>query len=90
VPRWSRDGRELFFLSSDRRLMAVPVRTAPALALGAPAPLFSLAGRRIWKDYDVSPDGKRFLAIVTDVLGDEQPTTVVLNAFSELRHRPPP
>jgi len=84
VPRWSRDGRELFFLSADRRLMAVPVRTTPALAVGVPAALFSLPGRRVWKDYDLSLDGTRFLAIVTDVLGDEQPMTVVLNAFSEV------
>jgi serine/threonine protein kinase/Tol biopolymer transport system component len=78
-PRWSRDGRELYFLSPDRHLMAVPVRTRPELALGAPAELFALPGRRIWKDYDVSVDESRFLAIVTGVLGDEQPLTVVLN-----------
>jgi hypothetical protein len=79
VPRWSRDGTELFFLTSDRRLMAVPVHASPTLVLGQPSPLFALAGRRIWKDYDVSHDGKRFLAIVTDLLGDEQPLTVVTN-----------
>jgi Tol biopolymer transport system component len=84
VPRWSRDGRELFFLSSDRRLMATPIRTSPELVVGMPVPLFSLPGRRIWKDYDVSLDGRRFLAIVTDVLGDEQPMTAVVNAFASL------
>jgi Tol biopolymer transport system component len=84
VPRWSRDGRELFFLSADRRLMATPVRMTPRLTVGTPAALFPLRGRRIWKDYDVSPDGKRFLAIVTDVLGDEQPMTAVVNAFASL------
>jgi eukaryotic-like serine/threonine-protein kinase len=79
VPRWSRGGKELFFLAPDRRLMAVPVQTSPTLALGQPTPLFVLPGRRIWKDYDVSADGKRFLAIVTDLLGDEQPLTVISN-----------
>ena len=59
--------------------MAVTVGTSPAVALSAPKPLFALTGRRRWKDYDVSPDGRRFLAIVTDVLGDEQPMTVILN-----------
>ena len=77
-PRWSRDGRELFFLTFDRRLVAVPV--APTgLSVGAPRTLFALPGRRLWKDYDVSLDGKRFLAIVTDVLSEEQPLTVVTN-----------
>ena len=84
VPRWSRDGRELFFLSSDKRLMTTPIRTSPELTVGTPVPLFPLPGRRIWKDYDPSPDGKRFLAIVTDVLGDEQPMTAVVNAFASL------
>jgi hypothetical protein len=79
VPRWSRDGRQLFYLSPDRRLMAVAVQTRPDLVLGTPVSLFTLPGRRIWKDYDVALDGSRFLAIVTDVLGDEQPLTVVLN-----------
>jgi hypothetical protein len=58
----------LFFLGADRRLLSVSVRTSPRLALGAPTMLFALPGRRIWKDYDVAADGRRFLAIVTDVL----------------------
>jgi Tol biopolymer transport system component len=83
MPRWSRDGRELFFVAGDRHLTAVTVRTTPALELGPPRPLFTLPGRRVWKDYDVGPDGSRFLAIVTDVRGDEQPLTVVLNWTAE-------
>jgi serine/threonine protein kinase/Tol biopolymer transport system component len=83
MPRWSRDGRELFFVAADRRLTAIAVRTTPSLELGPPRPLFTVPGRRVWKDYDVSPDGSRFLAIVTDVRGDEQPLTVVLNWTAE-------
>jgi Tol biopolymer transport system component len=83
MPRWSRDGRELFFVAADRRLTAVEVRTAPSLELGKLVPLFVLPGRRVWKDYDVAPDGRRFLAIVTDVRGDQQPLTVVLNWTAE-------
>jgi Tol biopolymer transport system component len=79
VPRWSRNGKELFFLAADRQLMAVSVQASATLALGQPTPLFALPGRRIWKDFDVAPDGKRFLAIVTDRLGDELPLTVVTN-----------
>jgi len=82
MPRWSHDGRELFFVGGDRRLTAITVRTTPSLELGTPRPLFLLPGRRVWKDYDVAPDG-RFLAIVTDVRGDEQPLTVVLNWTAE-------
>jgi hypothetical protein len=37
----------------------------------------------VWKHYDVAVDGARFVAIVTDVRGDEQPLTVVLNWTAE-------
>ena len=36
------DGRELFYLSAAGRLMVVPVRTQPALEVGAPMLLFAL------------------------------------------------
>ena len=39
-PRWRRDGRELFYYASDERLMAVPVRSATRLDVGAAVPLF--------------------------------------------------
>jgi Tol biopolymer transport system component len=39
-PRWRRDGKELFYLGLDRKLMAVPVRGASTLEFGAGVPLF--------------------------------------------------
>ncbi len=47
-PRWRRDGKELFYLAADRKLMAVPIKTSagrppqgqPILEPGAPQPLF--------------------------------------------------
>ena len=82
--RWSHDGRELFYVSADGRLMAVPVRTTPKLDVGSPAPLFALQGRT-WADFAVSADGKRFLAVVPQALAGEQPLTVILNWTSEVR-----
>jgi eukaryotic-like serine/threonine-protein kinase len=38
-PRWRRDGKELFFLATDRKLMAVHVKTAPAFEAGVPVAL---------------------------------------------------
>ncbi len=90
--RWSRDGRELFYISSDQSLISVPVRTSPALELGAATPLFSIRkggtesgalDRGITSGFDVSPDGKRFLIVFPEVLGDELPLTVVVNWASE-------
>jgi len=43
--RWRGDGKELFFLAPDNRLMATPVRLAPqddAAEIGAPVPLFAV------------------------------------------------
>ncbi len=77
--RWSRDGRELLFLGADGRFMAAPVRTSPSLQLGDPKPLFDLKGRSNWLSFDVSADGKRFLAVVPEVLADRAPQNVVVN-----------
>lgn len=76
--RWGPDGRELLYLSLDRRFMTVPVPAGPALAPGAPRELFALAGRP-WTEFVVSRDGKRFLAIVPETVVGEQPLTVVAN-----------
>ena len=81
-PRWSRDGRELYYLTADRRLVAMPVRSEASLELGAPRSLFALQGRHPWTAYDVGPDG-RFLAIVPEALVTEQPLTVVVNWTAE-------
>jgi serine/threonine protein kinase/Tol biopolymer transport system component len=81
--RWSRDGRELLYLSADQRMMSVPVRTSPSLELGAPTALFAVSGKG-WADFDVSPDGKRFLAIVPKVVADELPLNVIVNWTPEV------
>jgi Tol biopolymer transport system component len=77
--RWSRDGRELYYLSADRHLMAVPVHTGPTLELGQAVSLFTLKDDVRWGDYDVAVDGKRFLVIVQESTGNSQPLTAVSN-----------
>jgi len=76
--RWSPDGRELLFVSADRKLVAVPVRTSPALWLGTPTVLFPITGRSGWTAFEPFPDGKRFMAIVPQVLATEGPLTAVV------------
>jgi Tol biopolymer transport system component/DNA-binding winged helix-turn-helix (wHTH) protein len=62
-PRWRRDGREIFYISSDGKLMAAHVRTnGSTLEIGETRPLFMsplVAGQGF--AFDVSPDGQRFL-----------------------------
>jgi len=79
VARWSRDGREILYLTPDGRFMAAPVRTVPTLLVGEPRALFDLKGRSIWQSFDVSADGKRLLAVVHVLLADRAPLSVVVN-----------
>ena len=83
-PRWSHDGREIFYLSPDNRLMSVGVDvTRERLGLAAPRPLFAArlrpSARLDAYPYDVSPNGRRF---VLNTLVEERTSTtitVVLN-----------
>jgi hypothetical protein len=64
-PQWREDGRELFFLRTDRMMMAAPVLLQPTFHPGETAPLFQthvpiLANAYRWH-YAVSADGERFL-----------------------------
>jgi Tol biopolymer transport system component/tRNA A-37 threonylcarbamoyl transferase component Bud32 len=83
-PRWRRDGRELFYLSPDNHLMAVPVQTMPDFQLGTPSALFQTradfgGGIGTNAHYDVTADGKRFI-IASRISGnDNPPVTVVVN-----------
>jgi Tol biopolymer transport system component len=71
-PRWRRDGRELFYLSRAGAVMAVPIGND----IGTPSELFQRAG--MLQQWDVSPDGQRFL-VATPTQLKPQTLTVVLN-----------
>ena len=84
-PRWSRDGKELFYLSADSKMMVAPLKPGGAtFEAGAPQALFAnapVSGRSEEIPYQPSPDGKRFLAVV-QVSGAAlalQPVTIWLN-----------
>jgi serine/threonine protein kinase/Tol biopolymer transport system component len=86
-PRWRADGRELFYLAGDGTLVAAPVRPGTR-EFGEARPLFRVAGPHGWAGFDVAPDGQRFLAIVRELVGSEQPLTVAVDAVAEaLRSR---
>ena len=62
APRWRRDGKELFYLTDDNKLMAVPVTLGEsAIAVGPPQLLFQTRFRGNAAPYDVTADGQRFL-----------------------------
>lgn len=83
-PRWRRDGRELFFLSLDRKLMAVPVRTGSKFQFQSPVPLFGTRAHEPitaeeFFTYDVSADGQRFLINTNVEQHESRPVDIILN-----------
>ena len=87
-PRWRPDGREIFYLAPDGRMMAVPVEITPTFRAGAAAPLFqtqlnalAIPARR----YGLSADGRRFLMNVPVGSQTVPPITVLLNWQGMLR-----
>jgi eukaryotic-like serine/threonine-protein kinase len=91
-PRWSRNGKELFFIGGNRKLMAAGVSVrGSGLEVGAATALFDmpilgpLAGRTAWqKYYAVASDGQRFLIKTGNEETSASPLTVVVNWRSAL------
>jgi Tol biopolymer transport system component len=65
APRWSADGKELFFITLQGAIASVPVSIRPAVRIGSPTVLFQAQG--ISTDWGVAADGRRFLVMAPDV-----------------------
>jgi serine/threonine protein kinase len=89
-PRWRRDGRELFYLEGNGRLMAVEVPGGNALEFGIARALFDvrvpLTGNPFRWNYAVTGDGQRFL--VNTRVDSEQPSIDVVFNWTALLQRP--
>jgi Tol biopolymer transport system component len=84
-PRWRPDGRELYYIAPDRKMMAVPVKTGPPFEPGVAVPLFDTNVTGFYP-YDVSDDGRFLLNTVVDVTAPtSSPVTIVLNWQAGLR-----
>jgi Tol biopolymer transport system component len=78
-PLWRRDGRELFYVDTGGRIVAVPVAAGDPLQPGAPSPLFNARLEEATdRQYDISLDGQRFLLNRSSTT-DSAPITVVLD-----------
>jgi serine/threonine protein kinase len=79
-PKWRRNGRELFYVSSEKKITAVDVNAAGTIfQAGTPHPLFEAHSNHVQVMYSVSRDGQRFL-ISTAIGGvDSTAATVVTN-----------
>lgn len=86
-PKWSRNGRELFF-ESGGELKVVDVAPGRTFSPSNPRTLLSLAGYRRARNrqqYDVSPDGSRFLMIRERGATAGPSAIYVENWFTELK-----
>jgi Tol biopolymer transport system component len=85
-PAWAPGGREIFYRTSDS-LMAAPVETQPVLSVGTARALlpdhYYRWGREDGsRNYDVSPDGSRFLFVKSQELKQEQEPVTRLNLMT--------
>ena len=100
-PRWSPDGKELFYIPGPLQFLKVSISTQPAFSVGNPVPAvsgtarFTEGGPAFPRAYDITPDGKRFLGVLTaasqtPAAAQSSPQIqVVLNWFEELKLRVP-
>ena len=85
--RWRHDGKELFYIALDGRLMAVPLRLSTdghTVKAGVPAALFltrvfEIHGINIRQQYMPSPNGQSFLVDSVTEEPAPSPITVILN-----------
>jgi Tol biopolymer transport system component len=84
-PIWRRDGKELFYIGADRKLMAVEVKAGelkvrPLFEPSVPKALFDTGMKfDAALPYAVAADGQRLLVITQAAEEKPQPTTVVFN-----------
>jgi Tol biopolymer transport system component len=88
-PRWRQDGKELFYLSREGKMMAVAVKTGASFEPGSPLALFQTHRRQPVSmldvfSYDVSGDGQKFLIITKMDEANAAPLSIILNWASEM------
>ena len=92
-PQWSADGRELFYRLGEK-MMVVEVQSEPAFTSEGPQLVFEvpyLTNQFGTSNYDISPDGQRFLMIkaAEEEEGQQGQINVVQNWFEELKRLVP-
>jgi serine/threonine protein kinase len=90
LPRWRRDGRELFYISTDNKIMSAEItEQESSLLIGKVQSLFQVnpvpfAGG---SNYDVTGDGKKFVVASLAASQVSEPLTVVVNWIALLKQK---
>ena len=91
-PVWLPDGDSIAYLSfgGARTLLEVDITTEPELRAGTPRPIRDVFySDYIGRNYDVTPDGKRFLMVRGADASQAETIHVVVNWIEELKERVP-
>ena len=84
---WRRDERELYY-RQGQAMMVASVNGEPPFSIGKPTVLFRGQFARIQgKNYDVTPEGQRFLMVLVDALVPPNDITVVRGWMEDLKSR---
>jgi serine/threonine protein kinase/Tol biopolymer transport system component len=88
-PRWRQDGKELFYLSAEGKIMAVALKTGASFKADSPVALFQTRRRQPVSSfavfsYDVSDDGQKFLVITKVDEANAAPLSILLNWASQM------
>jgi len=91
-PRWRGDGKELYYLAPDGKMMAAPVKGESTFDAGAPVTLFQANPHELIATsdqvvYDVSKNGQRFLINTRMEQAQTQPMSLVVNWDAELKRK---
>jgi serine/threonine protein kinase/DNA-binding beta-propeller fold protein YncE len=85
-PRWRGDGKELYYRAPDGKVMVVEINTDAVFSTGAPKPLFQAppeilqsSATGLYRNWDVTSDGKRFLLSIPVAENSPSPFIVILN-----------
>jgi len=86
-PRWRGDGKEIFYLDPAGKIVAVDVNSEGTLSTGAPKTLFQAHARGAVSssdlfNYDVTPDGQRFIVDRYVKPAQARPLSIILHASS--------
>jgi eukaryotic-like serine/threonine-protein kinase len=94
IPRWSPNGHELFFRTDDQRIMVANYATkAGSFVIGSLRQWSQhrLADTGVLLNFDLSPDGRRILALMPAIGPEDEPAenhaTIMLNFADEVRRR---
>ena len=89
-PDWRPDGKELYFLSHGSLMAAEVKGDGESITFGTPRAAFSFCQYRGSgsgsADYDISPDGKRFLFPCQSVDAMKRSVTVMVGWLEMVKH----